>query len=193
MKKVFLIALFLPLLSFSQFDDFNAKQAKLDKNLMTGLVSWAGLNLVAGGVGWATAPNEEMKRFHQMNVMWNTVNLALAIPGYLKARKPVNGLSLNETLKQQRLKETVFLVNAGLDIAYISGGLLLKKEAKYNSTNKDMYNGFGNALIVQGGFLLVFDWFAFAIHRKNSRNRFEKILNKVDLSDNGIGLKYRIL
>ena len=54
---------------------------------MLSLGSWASANIVGSGIGWARSYSEENKYFHQMNVMWNLVNLGLAIPGYIKAKK----------------------------------------------------------------------------------------------------------
>ena len=53
---------------------------------MLGLGSWAGLNILGSGIGWATSTNGQNKSFHQMNVMWNVVNLGLSIPGYFRAK-----------------------------------------------------------------------------------------------------------
>ena len=156
---------------------------------MLGLGSWAGLNLVGSGVGWATAPNEEMKYFHQMNVMWNVVNLGLAIPGYIKAKRGDAGLGLFETVEKQRKTETIFLINAGVDIGYMSAGLILRSESKFNSDKTDLFKGYGNSLLLQGGFLFVFDWVAYALHRKSAKKGLNPLLEKIELSDSGIGLK----
>ena len=54
---------------------------------MLSLGSWASMNIVGSGIGWARSNSEENKYFHQMNVMWSLVNLGLAIPGYIKAKQ----------------------------------------------------------------------------------------------------------
>ena len=159
---------------------------------MIGLGSWATINLVGSGIGWATAPNDEMKNFHQMNVMWNTVNLGLAIPGYIKARRASNNLSLAQTMEEQRKTETVFLFNAGLDIAYMSSGLILRSEAKHNTDKEDLFNGYGNSLLIQGGFLFIFDWVAYSIHRNHSKKKLSPLLERIELSDNGFGVKLKL-
>ena len=159
---------------------------------MIGLGSWATTNLVGSGIGWATAPNDEMKYFHQMNVMWNTVNLGLAIPGYLKARKANNSIGIAETLEEQRKTETVFLFNGGLDLAYIGSGIILRSEAKSNPEKADLFKGYGNSLILQGGFLLVFDWVAYSIHRQRAKKKLSPVLERLELSDHGFGLKLNL-
>ena len=115
-----LFSMFYSMRCSAQFDEYNSGRHKVDQKLMIGLGSWASLNIIGSGIGWATAPNDEMKSFHQMNVMWNTVNLGLAIPGYIKSRRANSSLNPAETLEEQRKTETVFLFNAGLDLACIS-------------------------------------------------------------------------
>ena len=52
--------------------------------------------------------------------------------------------------------------------------------------------GYGNSMILQGGFLLLFDWIAYSIHRKNAKNQLAPILQKIEPSDQEIGLKYKL-
>ena len=177
---------------FSQLNEFNVHRHQTDKKLMIGLGSWAGLNIVGSGIGWATSTNEQNKSFHQMNVMWNVVNLGLSIPGYFRASNGKTKLSLFETLDEQRKTETIFLINAGIDLAYISSGLLLLNRSTEDPMKKSQFSGFGNSMIIQGGFLLLFDWIAFSIHRKHSKKSLSPLLQKIELSSNGIGLKWNI-
>ena len=158
---------------------------------MLGLGTWASMNIIGSGIGWATSNIEENKYFHQMNVMWNLVNLGLSVPGYIKAKKGDSGLNLYNTLEAQRITETVFLVNAGIDLAYIGSGLLLKSRAPI-AENSNQFIGYGNSLMLQGGFLLLFDWIAYSIHRKHAKTKLAPILQKIEPSDLGIGIKYKL-
>ena len=45
----------------------------------------------------------------------------------------------------------------GLDLAYMVTGLLLKNNAKKLTSEHSMNKGFGNSLILQGGYLLFYD------------------------------------
>jgi len=148
---------------------FHQERSKLDKALMLTLGSWASANAVSGAIGWTTAKNPEMKSFHQMNVMWNAVNLGLAVPGYLKARNAKAVMSLSATLSQQQKTERIFLFNSGLDIAYITAGFLLRSMALNQQAKADQLNGFGKGLILQGSFLFAFDLTAFAIHHRHGK------------------------
>jgi len=176
----------------SQLQEFNQQRHRIDKRLMLGLGSWASSNIVGSGIGWAFSTNESTKYFHQMNVMWNAVNLGLSIPGYIKARRGNNRLSFFETLNEQRKTETIFLINAGLDIAYISSGILLKNRSTEDPTERARRIGFGNSVILQGGFLLIFDWVAYSIHRRHSKNELNPFLQRIQPSLSGIGLRLNI-
>jgi hypothetical protein len=194
MKRIFLVSCILfSLLSTAQpLEQFNKERIQLDKRLMLGLGSWATTNFIVSGVGWATVPSGEAHYFHQMNVMWNTVNIGLAVPGYLKAKKANSSLSFAETIRTQHQTEKIFLINSGLDIGYMAGGLLLRSEAKNNISKQDQFNGYGNSMLMQGGFLFVFDLTAYIIHNRHSKKSLDNLMNSVELSSNGLGLQWNI-
>lgn len=196
MKSIPIILFLIFYISYStpaigQLQDFNTQRYKTDQKLMLSLGSWASINIVGSGIGWARSNSEENKYFHQMNVMWNLVNLGLAIPGYIKAKKDNSVTGVYQILEAQRKTETVFLVNAGIDLAYIGSGLLLRSRAP-NVEKSSQFLGYGNSMILQGGFLLLFDWIAYTVHRKNAKNQLAPILQKIEPSDQGIGLKYKL-
>ena len=189
MKQIFLLVFFSSFISSAQpLQNFNKERTQIDKRLMLGLGSWATSNFIVSGIGWATAPKGEAYYFHQMNVLWNTVNLGLAIPGYFKAKKEVRTLTLEETIKVQRRTENIFLINTALDVVYISSGFALRNLAKSDLSKKDRFNGFGNGLILQGGFLFIFDLTAYALHKCHAN----KFLNTVEISPNGLGFNWNI-
>ena len=92
-----------------------------------------------------------------------------------------------KTIEEQRKTETIFLINAGIDLAYISSGILLRNRQEQNMDKKNQFIGFGNSIILQGGFLLVFDWIAFGMHRNHARRNLNPILQKIEPSNSGIG------
>lgn len=193
MKFFLLFSLSYTLSSFAQpLLEFNQERFQTDKRLMLGLGSWASANFLVSGVGWATVPKGEAYYFHQMNVLWNTVNIGLAIPGYFNAKKSNPNLTFAETIKIQHKTEKIFLINSGLDIAYISSGLLLRSNAKTNLTKRDQFNGFGNSLLMQGGFLFLFDLTAFFIHNQHAKKVLYPKMNAIELSSSGIGIKWNI-
>ena len=193
MKHVFLLLLFVQSVSFAQpLNQFHAEKSKIDQRLMLSLGSWAMTNFIVSGIGWATVPDGEARYFHQMNVLWNTVNLGLAIPGYLKAKKEVSPHTLAETMQLQRKTENIFLVNTGLDVLYVSSGFLLRNLADKNVVKKDQYNGFGNGMIMQGGFLFLFDLTAYAIHKYHAKHGMPQASMSIRMSSNGTGVTWHI-
>ena len=180
MKLIFFPLFFTFLVAQAQdLTAFNQARLKRDQGLMLGLGTWAGANITAGTIGWVTAQQPELKAFHQMNVMWNTVNLGLAIPGYLRARNTKAVLSLSKTLSEQQKTERIFLFNTGLDVAYMTAGVLLRSMALNNQAKADQLNGFGNGLILQGSFLFAFDLTAYAIHHRHGK----KVLKFIDVKE----------
>ena len=176
--------------SAQSLEQFNKERIQIDNRLMVGLGSWATLNFVVSGIGLASGSSGEAHYFHQMNVMWNTVNIGLAVPGYLKAKKANSSLSFAETIQTQHKTEKIFLINTGLDIAYMAGGLLLRSEAKTNTTKHDQFNGYGTSLLMQGGFLFVYDLTAYMIHNRHSKKSLDKRLNSIEMSSTGLGLEW---
>jgi hypothetical protein len=194
MKRKLLVSciLFSQLLTAQALVQFNKERIQLDKRLMVGLGSWASTNFIVSGIGWATVPSGEAHYFHQMNVMWNTVNIGLAVPGYLKAKKANSALTFAETIRTQHQTEKIFLINSGLDIGYMAGGLLLRSEAKTNISKQDQFNGYGNSMLMQGGFLFVFDLTAYILHNGHSKKSLDKMMNSVEMSSSGLGLQWNI-
>lgn len=171
---------------------FNQERLKTDKHLMLGLGSWATANFLVSGVGWATVPDGEAHYFHQMNVLWNTVNIGLAIPGYINSKKASSNLTFAQTMNAQHKTEKLFLINTGFDVAYISAGLLLRSNAKINISKRDQFNGYGNSLLMQGGFLFLFDLTAYVKHYQHAKKSLNKMMNTIELSSSGIGFKWNI-
>ena len=193
MKLFFLSFFFIPYCSFAQpLLEFNGDREQINKKLMIGLGSWATANFIASGIGWAAVPKGEARYFHQMNVMWNTVNIGLAIPGYLKAKKAHSTLTFSETVRKQHQTEKIFLINTGLDVGYIASGLILRSEAKSNLEKHDQFKGYGNSLLMQGGFLFLFDLTAYVIHNRHSKKSLDNLMNSIEMSSNGIGFKWQL-
>ena len=167
--------------------ELNAKRLQNNRRGMLVLGSWAMSNIVYSGIT-AFSRNHEAQRFHEMNVMWNVVNLGIAIPGYLTSRKN-RDLSLAESMRAQSTIEKSLLFNAGLDVGYMAGGLYLRELGR-NRTDRDQqsrFMGWGKSLVLQGGFLFAYDIAMFIVHRRHGERGIMKLLDNVQFSGTGIG------
>lgn len=172
--------------AFGQVSQYQRDFNKINENLMLGLGSFAVTNFVAGGIGYVTSQDEATKHFHEMNVMWNTVNLGLAVSGYLKAKRGGKALTLEEMIKEQKKTETIFLVNDVFDLGYIATGIWMRNEAANQGDRADMFKGYGNSLILQGSFLLAFDAYAYYLHHNHAKQL--PMLDKVSVHTSGAGV-----
>lgn len=190
MKKALLfIGLLLCKSTFGQVTDFQKEFNSINESLMLGLGSYAVANFAISGAGYFSSEDEYTKRFHEMNVMWNTVNIGLALPGYIKARRGGQPMTREEILKAQKKTESIFLVNDVLDVGYIAAGIWMREVAPNKLDQEDLFKGYGNSLILQGSFLLVFDALAYYIHHNHGKEL--PALEKVSLSTSvgGVGLR----
>jgi hypothetical protein len=177
--------------TFSQINlpQFNNERIKITKKGMLVLGSWATANIAAGAIGLSTAAGET-KYFHQMNLIWGSVNLAIAGSTYIGLRKKKSDLSLSETMQGQSAIEKTFLINGGLDLVYLTAGVYCLEKSK-NQSNPDKYKGYGKSLFVQGGGLLLFDVIMYITQIGHGKQLY-KVLDKVQFSGNGIGFIWKL-
>lgn len=121
------------------------------------LGGWALANMAAGAYGWASFEGER-KYFSQMNLFWNVVNLSIAgIALYSSYSTDLITAGTEEILAKHLKTEKLFLINSGLDVGYLGAGFLMRHLSGRTEKRADLLKGYGNAVILQGGFLLVFD------------------------------------
>ncbi|MBF9219692.1 DUF6992 family protein [Hymenobacter ruricola] len=136
-----------------------AREALLGQGLAV-LAAWVLLNLLVSGHFLARADRRlPAYYFHGMNVGWGLVNAVLAFWGiyHLEPIAPA-GLRLADVVQAQLFNENLFLLNAGLDVAYVMTGYYLQARAALPAEPRPArLLGFGRSLRLQGGFLLVFD------------------------------------
>jgi hypothetical protein len=185
MQKTLLIICFtaFSLSSFSQKENlvkFEKERVRYSKNAMIGLAGWSVANIVGSGIATNTR-NKEMRNFHQMNVMWGGINLAIAGLGFWGAgREKIDNPTLESVQKHQRKIEKTYLINAGLDVVYVGSGLLMNKTSD-NQKNPEKFKGYGNSIMIQGGFLLLYDAVMYAIHHKHGK-QLKGMDNKLTLN-----------
>ena len=147
--------------------DFYTTSTKINTTGMYVLGGWAVANIAGGAVGWANSTGSA-KYFYQMNLFWNTVNLGIAgFALYNNLTDDISLLSSNEMLLKHRKTENLYLINAGLDVVYIGTGFLLKHLSVSNLNKQDLLKGYGNSIILQGGFLMIFDLIMWGVQRNH--------------------------
>jgi hypothetical protein len=117
------------------------------------LGGWAVANGVVSGIMYFTGPGD--RAFHEMNVMWNTVNLGLAASALISGINAEPPASLAEEIRAQHRLEKTLLINAGLDVGYVMAGFFLRQYAE--TSGEPRYSGWGTSLVLQGSFLFAFD------------------------------------
>ncbi len=198
MKQLFLLLsiLFLSLSLSAQKDQalqtYNERMNEISRNGMISLGSWAVVNIGVGTAGYFTTSGD-LQYFHGMNALWNLTNLGIAIPGYLGSTSSNDDIpSLYDLTKSQKSTEITYMVNAGIDVGYIMGGLYMNEVAKNVDQYNNILSGFGKSLIVQGSYLLVFDGIMYAIHSNHASAKMPELFEHVSIAPKGMGMSIRV-
>ncbi|WP_027303331.1 DUF6992 family protein [Rudanella lutea] len=168
-----------------QLQEFSRGRVAHQRTLELTLGSYALANIALGALA-AGRERTEAHYFHRMNVYWNLVNLGIAGLGLLGSRKadPTTETLSEAVRRHQSMKQTL-LFNAGLDVAYMAGGAYLIERGRHNADKRDQLTGFGKSVIVQGGFLLVFDLVNYALFKKRGDRQQDALLGR---TSDGVGL-----
>lgn len=174
-----------------QLQNFHQQRKDINETAMLVLGGWAAGNILAGTYGNFKSSGEA-KYFHQFNAMWNVVNLGIAAFGYFNAVNSDPSTMTNlEIIKDFNSLQNFLLLNAGLDVAYIATGFYLKERAK-NSSSAERLRGYGNGLLLQGGFLLAFDIALYFIHQSNADINLYPHLESMLAGGIGIGINLKL-
>lgn len=170
---------------------FNTERLQINKIGMIVLGGWALGNMATSGALLSNPSSNEQAHFYRMNIFWNVVNLGLAIPGLRHAMitDPAALSMVESTAEFNRMNKTL-LINAGLDVAYVTGGFLMKEMAKTRPKKQDILRGYGKSLVLQGGFLIVFDVVLYLALQSKSKG-LTSILDKVSITPESIGLVFK--
>jgi hypothetical protein len=186
MKKALTIVLIL-FCSYAFAQDslkiYNKSRINITSSGMEVLGGWGILNLGTGAIGWSNSTNRETKYFFEMNTIWGAADFGAALIGYggLQRQKKKN-LTAAETLEEQKKIEKIFFINGVLDVAYIGTGLYLKLAG--DSRNSAIMKGYGESVLMQGGFLLIFDGVMYHAE-KNNGNKLRSFLEKHPITFDG--------
>ena len=178
-------------------DTFNQYDRELNthsRNGMIALGSWGVGNIIAGTAGALTTERGSMMfSFHLMNASWNVVNLGIALPAYFGARKRLKEqYDIPGTFRLQRQQETLYAINMAADVLYVGSGVFLQEFGnRYSNDNvRDSFKGMGYSLILQGGFLLLFDAVMLGVHKSHWKKNEQKLWEQLEF--NGTSIKWNI-
>jgi hypothetical protein len=141
--------------SLPDLEAWNRHRQDTNRLGMVVLGSWALGNLVVGTVGALATDDPRWRAFHVGNAAWNVVNLVIAGLSYFgeHAADP-RRFDAAQSLDKAQGMEKALLLNLGLDVAYLAAGAFLWQRGEAGTPE---LVGLGQALLVQGGFLLAFD------------------------------------
>ncbi len=170
--------------------EYNQARVRTSRNGMFVLGSWAVGNMLVSGLSILNSSGKE-RFFHVGNVSWNAVNLAIVIPSLIGSYRANDAeFDYKKSIKSQKSIETVYLVNFGLDFAYVGAGIGLYEYARRNPSYKfnAQFNGFGKSLILQGAFLMLFDAGMYTVHHVHGESL--KNIPEFSYTGNGVRMKY---
>ncbi len=170
----------------TDLDQFNHNRNQINKYAMITLGSWAVGNMAINGALYGSG-EKDRKYCYQMNIAWNTINLAIAGFGLYGALNPDTTLTLFESIQQQSNIEKILLFNAGLDVGYIMTGFYLMEKSKNSAKHEHRLKGYGKSLVLQGGFLFLFDLTVYFIQAGN-HELMKKLFDQVTIAPDTIGL-----
>lgn len=168
---------------------FNSQRQNLSRQGMLVLGGWAAGNLAISGIALGSGSKGTARSFHQMNLGWNAVNLAIAGFGYYSLGSESAELSLAQSLQEQESMKRILLFNAGLDVAYMAGGAYLLERAK-TSAKPQRDRGFGRAVIMNGAFLMAYDLVMYFVHQQRDESLYQWVPD-ISMGLNQVGLVWK--
>lgn len=163
--NIYVLLIFSLLLSFSANGQdsiqFQKRLFKVQQQSTLVLSGWSVLNVGISSLCTKNLfnPVTSSDFFHSGNFNWNQINIGIAGIGYYSLyRSSKKNWTIPELNLRKKRLERGLIFNLALDVIYIASGVLLKYAINPNDTiNYPSFQGGGNSLIVQGGFLLIFD------------------------------------
>lgn len=186
------VAILLPLSAQIDADllALNESRLQLNETNMWVLGGWAVANMGVSSV-LRSQTTGSTRYFHEMNVIWNVVNLGLAAGGlYGSYGADPAAFGLWETFAEQQKIEKILLFNLALNFTYITAGGYLIERSKNTLDRPERLKGYGQSLLLQGGFLLLFDTTQFLMHHNNAHADLKRLMDGLAVTGEGIGLTW---
>jgi hypothetical protein len=194
-QLIFCLSLFIMKGASAQttfYDSVNQRLDKVSKDGLLILSAWSLASITSGVIGQNYTMGAK-HYFHKTNIIWGGINLGISQLSYWGIRKKgTKGYTAVQTFRRTESTEKIFLFNAGLDLAYITYGLYSRERAqRFSGRKRDQLRGTGNAFIVQGSFLALFDCVLYLLHNKNGNRLYERLQHlSLAATQNGLGVVY---
>ena len=146
--------------------DVWAAQSQLSRQL----AAWSAASIAAGtalALRGRGRDDRDLRAFGGQNAAWGGIDLVIAGVGEVRRRR--RQASLDRPLdpdvqaREWRTLRRVLLLNAALDVGYVALGLAAVRRGRASPSRRGLA-GHGAAVVLQGGFLLVFD----AVHARRA-------------------------
>ncbi len=188
-----IILLHLPGLSQVRPDSVSMTRNGIVMRSMKTLTVWGALNS-AMGIGLSSGASNDARYTFRTCTYFGLVNLALGQVGYWTARKKRGEvLTREQDLRGQRKTEKIFLINTGLDLVYMAGGLhLINRGLQKTGDSRDKSVDYGRGLMIQGGFLFLFDGIQYLTHRNNGKRLDGRDTGRLEAGFTGTGVCLRV-
>ena len=121
------------------------------------LLGWSFLSMITGLV-MQFNPKPFWKQFGLQALVWGAIDALLAAFGLRSAnqkenRYTIGKLSFHDETKEAQSFYRILLINTGLDVLYVAGGVWLMQRFKARADRR----GMGLGILVQGLWLFLFD------------------------------------
>jgi len=120
------------------------------------LLWWSGLSIAVGAA--LLLGRELLQGMGIQAIAWGGIDALIAIAGRLLMRRRQVALpaplALDVLAREARNLRRLLLINTGLDVLYVTGGVIL---ALTLGSGNLFWRGTGWGIVVQGGFLFAFD------------------------------------
>lgn len=171
-----------------QLDAFNLKQQEISKQGMYVLSAWGAANLLYGSVAIGLT-HGEAQAFHASNTIWGGINLVIGLPGVISSyqKSKVLNRSFGTTILHQHGQEKLFMINGALDFAYIAGGAAMWgfSDRVSSQRTRNILSGGGKSFVMQGGFLLFFDWSMYIAQSQHAFRNLNRYTSGLAFTGNG--------
>jgi hypothetical protein len=135
---------------------WNAERLRAQRIAMGVLGGWAIANLVVGVAGALADADPRRRSLYLGSAAWNVVNLAIAAFSLRDAfRADPTRFDLQASQREGDGLAKALLINMGLDAAYLAAAAFLWQRGE--AVGDPRLVGLGQALLLQGAFLAVFD------------------------------------